>query len=701
MSSQSGQLKRILVIDDEKITRITLAKVLKKSGYDIVEADNGEAGIELCRQEKPDLVLLDVIMPGIDGYETCRRIRKLYNYEALPVIMLTGLNDVDSVDSAFDAGATDFITKPINWSLLGQRVRYSIQARDLYEEIHRSQARMMQAQAIAKIGYWDMNYDEQEINCSDELNKILNITDPENYKKLEDFIKIIHPDDQTFVKKKMLQAINCKQSSQFEHRIISPDGKQLFVTHKIEAIDDDTHDFSLIGIIQDISEQKRAEALISHQRYFDSLTDLPNKRSFVEKLDELVVQTVQHHTIRGVYFVGIDKFRSTTNTLGHIAGDTLIQLVSGRIKALQGEGYFVSRYSDDVFSLIGPEMKNIDAISEAAANIINLCEDIFDVEGNEIHSITSVGVSVIPVDNDKSDAIIKGAISAMNRARESGGNIYRYYSERMNKLAQEKLVLEKEMRRGLNSDEFIVYYQPQISTRTGKVVGMEGLVRWLHPEKGLTSPLDFISLAEETGLIVELGSKVLYECCRQTKEWQNEGLGDLRVGVNLSPRQFKNNDFAHEISLILSETKLQAKLLDIEITESMAVNNLSKVVKCLGLFKEMGISISMDDFGTGHSSLALLQELPLDILKIDRSFISNIGVGDNGAISSAIIAMSHSMGLRVIAEGVENEEQLQFVKDNNCDEIQGFYYSKPLPADEFREFVIRHNKLVISTDKAV
>lgn len=701
MPSHTEQSNRILVIDDEKITRITLAKVLRKSGYDIIEADNGEAGIELCKQDKPDLVLLDVIMPGIDGYETCRQLRKIYSYEALPIIMLTGLNDVDSVDNAFNAGATDFITKPINWSLLGQRVRYSIHARELYEEIHRNQAKMLQAQSIAKIGYWDMNYDGHEINCSDELNNILGINEPDNYKKPEDFIKIVHPDDRSFVNKKILLAINFKQSSMFEHRILMPNGKQIFVTHKIEAIDDDTHDFSLIGIIQDITDQKEAEAIISHQRHFDSLTDLPNKSSFVEKLDEVFSQTENNNIIRGVYFVGIDKFRSTTNTLGHVAGDTLIQLVSDRVKILQNDGYFVSRYSDDVFSLIGPEATHIDETSEAAAKIISQCQHVFNIEGNEIHSLTSVGVSVIPLDNDKPGAVIKGAISAMNRAREAGGNVYHYYSEDMNKLAQEKLVLEKDMRNGLNRDEFIVYYQPQICVQSGKVIGMEALVRWQHPERGLVSPLTFITIAEESGLIIDLGSKVLHESCRQSKQWYDEGLGNLRVGINLSPRQFINHDLADEIYRILEDTKLPPVFLDMEITESMAVNNLDMVVDCLTLFKKMGITVSMDDFGTGYSSLSMLQKLPLDILKIDRSFIRNIGNGDNGAIANAIIAMSHSMGLRVIAEGVENEEQLQFVKENNCDEVQGFYYSKPLPADEFRDFVIRHNQLVISTDKAV
>lgn len=695
----SNKTARILVIDDEKITRITLAKVLKKSGYEIIEASNGEQGIGLCLTESPDLVLLDVIMPGIDGYETCRKIRESFDHEKLPIIMLTGLNDIDSVDNAFNAGATDFITKPVNWSLLSQRVRYSIRARELYNEIRKGQARISQAQLIARMGYWDMVAGTDTVYCSDELLNVLEINHREKNSRTSDFLNIVHPDDKNDVFIHVQDAVNDQRSSQFEHRIIRGDGEIIHVLHKIEVMHDATNGGTIIGIVQDITEHKDAEALISFQRNYDSLTGLPNKSSFVTELENIVSQPVMVNTINGIFFVGVDKLTSLTNTLGHVAGDTLIQMIAERIETLKDDGYFVTRYSDDVFSVISPEMHRIEEISEIAKKIMNLCENIYNINDEEIHSRISVGVSIFPVDNDDVDTLIKGAESAMHRARKAGGNEYRYYSEKINRQAQERLRLEKDMRNGLNNDEFIVYYQPQVDLKSGNIVGMEALARWQHPEKGLVSPFDFIPVAEETGLIIKLGSIILHQACKQAKEWQDEGLGNLRVGVNLSPRQFISHDLVAEVNKVLADTHLPPESLDLEITESMAVNNLEVVVNSLTAFKKVGITVSMDDFGTGYSALSMLQKLPLDILKIDRSFIMNIGNGDNGAIAGAIIAMSHSLGLSVIAEGVETEDQLDFVRGYACNEIQGFYYSPPLPADKFREYVIKHNQIAL--EKAI
>jgi diguanylate cyclase (GGDEF)-like protein len=505
---------------------------------------------------------------------------------------------------------------------------------------------------------------------------------------------MVHQDDKNDVFMHVQAAIRERKSSKFEHKIIRGDGEVIQVLHKIEVMHDASNGGSIIGIVQDITEHKEAEALISFQRNYDSLTGLHNKTSFVEKLEIILNQSGNISSITGIFFVGVDKLTSLTNTLGHVAGDTLIQMIAERIEVLKNDGYFIARYSDDVFSVISPEITHIDEISEMANNIIGLCENIYNINGEEIHSRISVGVSIFPIDNEDVDTLIKGAESAMHRARDAGGNQYQYYSEKLNRQSQERLRLEKDMRKGLGANEFIVYYQPQIDISSGAIIGMEALVRWQHPDKGLVPPFDFIPVAEETGLITRLGSSVLYQACSQTKQWLDEGLGNLRVGVNLSPRQFINHDLVAEVREILATTQLPPYLLDLEITESMAVNNLNEVVNSLVAFKEMGMTASMDDFGTGYSALSMLQKLPLDILKIDRSFIMNIGSGDSGAIAAAIIAMSHSLGLSVIAEGVETVEQLDFIRKHGCQEVQGFYYCPPLPADKFRDYVIKHNQIV-------
>ncbi len=693
----SAEQKKILVVDDDLITRKTLVKILKKSGYEILEADNGSVAITIFNEHKPDLVLMDVIMPVMDGYEACAKLREVIDYQSLPILMLTGLSDVDSVDKAFDAGATDFITKPINWSLLEQRVRYALRATEMHKSLQKNQAMLGQAQRIARLGYWEMKVGSDDIICSIELLELLKLDDSYNHQNIEEFFELIHPDDLDNFKQVFEQAINEALPYQIEHRLIRHDGAEMYVQQQTEIIcDKNGKASSIIGTLQDISELKSAEELVNHQRYYDSLTDLPNRKQFIEHCKKFIELPEHNNELIATCLIGVDKLKNINETLGHDIADEVIMAYTKRLRTVSTGDIYMSRYHDDTFAFFVSGLEDFSKVNDLVQQITSLNDEPIWINDNELHIHTSLGLSIYPIDNDDIDTILKGAENALNRARESGGNQSVFYSEQMNQEAHARLEMEQDMRKGLERGEFIAYYQPQVDTKTGMVCGMEALARWQHPEKGLISPFFFIPVAEDTGLIKQLGTIVLRDACKQTKSWHDAGLGDLRVGVNLSAVQISDYLFYDEVIEILDESKLSPSLLDLEITESMAVHDIENVITILQRFQKKGITISMDDFGTGYSALSYLRKLPLDIIKIDRSFIKDIGEGDDGSIAKAIMAMSHSLGMNVIAEGVETEEQLEFILNNDCEEIQGFYYSQPLPADEFEAFVLQYNKKAVA-----
>ena len=683
----------ILVVDDDRITRQTLAQVLKKSSYHVVEAGDGREALRLMPELRPDLILLDVIMPELDGFETCRELRKRGDARLLPVLMLTGLDDVDSVDQAFQAGATDFITKPINWSLLGQRVRYALRDRGLYKQLQAQQKRLSQAQRIARLGYWDLFPDTRELYLSDELLRILELGDKHRH-PLDHMLAIVHKDDREKVREIIERALRDKQAYDVEHRVVVASGQQLAVQNHGEAqFEPDGVGWRLIGTLQDITERKEAEALIERQAYFDSLTDLPNRHWFSERLGKLMDEEREDHLV-GVLFLGLDRFKVINETMGHSAGDRLLREFTKRIEPITHEGDMLARFTGDVFAVIVPNATTVDEINVVARRLLHLTSRPFNIDEQELFLTASIGVSIYPLEARDRESIISAAEAAMSSAKKNGGNQYQYYSHEMNQQAMERMALERDMRKGLEAGQFIVYYQPQVDSHSKRIIGMEALVRWQHPTRGLIPPLKFIPIAEETGLIIELGHQVLLQACKQVQLWHEQGLGDLRVGVNLSARQLIRHDFVNEVQNILLHTRLDARLLDLEITESMAVQNLDATISILEKLKSLGVSASMDDFGTGYSALSYLQKLPIDILKIDRSFVKDINEqGDNGQLAKAIIAMAHSLGLSVIGEGVETKAQLDFLVQHGCNEIQGYFFSPPVSGEEFEALVRERNSV--------
>ena len=562
----------VLVVDDDPMIRVLVTEALQQIGFAVEEAENGRAALKFLERCHPDVILLDVLMPEMDGFQTCQALRALPQGRHVPVLMMTGLDDIASIDHAFEAGATDFITKPLNYTILGHRVRYLRRTMQAFESVRKS---------------------KREIH---------------------------------------------------------------------------------------------------HLAFYDALTNLPNRRLFADRLQQAVESARRNDHLMGILFIDIDNFKRINDSFGHSIGDRLLRTVAGQLLACLrrsdavgrefNEDYFsVARLGGDEFTVLLTSLEKAEDAARVAKRIIDAVSVPFILGDEEIVVTPSIGISVFPYDGDSVEELVKNADTAMFHAKETGKNNYQFYTNSMSATAFERLSMENALRKGLGNNEFEMYYQPKIALLNNRATGLEALVRWHHPDMGLVLPSEFIPLAEETGLIVPLGEWVLKTVCTQIKNWHSAGLDVMRVAVNLSACQFRQTMLSQQVRRILHETGIAPEWLELELTESVIMDDIQTSSTVLRQLKAMGVHISMDDFGTGYSSLSLLKRLPLDALKIDQSFVHDITTdADDAAIVDAVISLAHSLRMRVIAEGVETGEQLDFLRSRGCDEVQGYLYSRPLQA---------------------
>lgn len=552
----------VLVVDDDQSIRLVLRHFLESNGFRVEEAADGDQALCACQAQSPDIVLLDVLMPGMDGFVTCDRLRRLPGGEKRPVMMVTSLDDEQAMESAFEAGASDFITKPIQWPVLRQRIRHLLS---------------------------------------------------ENY----------------------------------------------------------------------------AQERIQHLAFYDAITGLPNRLLFNDRLQIQLSAAHRSGKLLVVMFLGLDRFKSINDSLGHVAGDQLLHMVGDRLVGVLRSIDTIARVGGDEFSLLLPQIDHLDGVVRVSERIMTAMAFPFNLTGQEIYLSACIGISVYPNDGKDAMTLAKNADTALHRAKEGGRNRYQFYLPEMNARVFEQLAMEGRLRRALKRGEFLLYYQPQVALYGWKVVGMEALIRWKSPEHGLLPPSRFIPLAEETGLILPMGEWVLRTACAQNRAWQDAGLPPLRVSVNVSALQFRQKNLASIIAKILEETRLDARYLELELSESSIMENAEKTIQTLWHFKEMGLEISIDDFGTGYSSLSYLKRFPIDKLKIDQSFVRELSPDpentnpNDAAIAKAIISIGHSLNLKVIAEGVETKEQLTYLRAQGCDEVQGYFFSRPVPVEDF------------------
>jgi len=551
----------VVLADDDPSIRLMIRHVLESEEFDIVEAADGIEAIKAVEKHHPALVLLDAVMPGIDGFTTCKQIKDK-GHTDVPVMMITGLDDDASVERAYDVGAIDFITKPIKWAVLKHRVK---------------------------------------------------------------------------------------------------------------------------SVVATVVAERKVELLA----YRDTLTSLPNRLLFADRLEHSVDRSARHRESLALLLVDMDDFKLVNDSFGHDAGDKLIKAVGELLSRSLRRADTVARLGGDEFAVIVEGIDGVDDAISIADNLSTILEHNVRLDDQDTFTGASIGIALFPEDGEDARTLLKNADTALFRAKENGRHCFQFYKPEMSVTAMERLELENSMRKALDEDQFVVYYQPTIDIHKNEIVGVEALLRWEHPDKGIIKPIDFVPLAEDCGLIVPIGERLIRIAAKQLKAWKDEGIEKQNVSINIAPRQFRDMDILALFKEVIHENELEYSNFTIEITEGALIDNVGEVETVLNTLSGMGVTIALDDFGTGFASLAYLKDFPVDIVKIDRLFIAGIPDSrEDSAIVEAIAGLTRGLRLRLLAEGIENERQLQMLKGLGCQLAQGYYWSKALPADQYEQFYL-------------
>ena len=528
------------------------------------------------------------------------------------------------------------------------------------------------------------------LNADDSFLKLLGYTSENLPRSIHDLTPPEHHrlDEEAFEK---LMAFGA--CAPFEKDFLKHDGSQVPVLFGAAL-----HEEEIACFVVDLSQNKQTQEKLNHLAYHDALTDLPNQVLFKDRLKQAIALSRRNDQMQAVLLLNVDRFKTINDSLGYTAGDRLLQSVAQRLTSCVRESDTVARFGGDEFAILLTQIPRAQDAANAARAIKQSLDQAFIFEDQEIFVSSSIGISIYPNDGRDTAGLLKTAGVALDRAKVQGGNNYQFYTAGGTTRALKQLVLESNLRSGLDKSEFIVHYQPQVDVRDFQLVGMEALVRWQHPSLGLLYPSEFVSLAEDSGLIIALGDWILRTACAQNKMWQDKGLMPMRLSVNFSARQFQQPTFITDVAQILKDTNLDPRWLELELTESSIMKDPEEAIEKLHELKLMGIKVAVDDFGTGYSSLNYLKRFPIDTLKIDKTFVSDVCKDPHDtAIVRAIINLGHALDLTVIAEGVETKEQLQYLSALECDAVQGFLFSKALSAAAFEELLVEQRRTQISS----
>lgn len=690
----TSRTSRVLIVDDNEMNRDMLARRLARKGYEISVASTAHELVERVKDDAADLVLLDIEMPEISGLDALRILRKVYSATELPIIMVTAKNQSEDIICALELGANDYLTKPIDFPVAVARIGTQLSHKYAQQALQESEARYALAARGSNDGLWDWNLTSNVVHFSPRWKAMLGYQENEIGDKPEEWFDRVHDADRARVKDE-ISAHQRGLTAHFEseHRMLHKDGSFRWMLSRGLAIHDQSGKaLRMAGSQTDITEGKVS----------DPLTGLPNRLLFIDRLTRLIKQSKRRkdHSF-AVLFMDLDAFKMINDSLGHLIGDQLLVGVAARLEkslratdtlARLGESFTVARLGGDEFTVLLDDIKEPDDAKNAAERLMKALAAPFVLGGKEVFTSVSIGIALSNSVYEQPEEILRDADTAMYRAKSLGKARYEVFDADMRASVMARLQLETDLRRALEREEFCNFYQPIVDLRSGEIVGFEALLRWQHPTRGLLSPNEFIPVAEDTGLIRELGWWNLREACKQISEWRgiSSAYRDLTISVNLSAKQFLQPHLVGDIKALLHEIGLPAEALKLEITESTVMGDPTCAIEMLQHIKSLGIRLAIDDFGTGYSSLSYLHRFPLDTLKIDRSFISTMdSEGDGMEIARTILPMANNLRLDVVAEGVETLEQVELLKKLECKYGQGYYFSQPLSADKTAALLAR------------
>lgn len=695
MTDATTKKASILVVDDDPTLRLLTRAALEQVGFDVIEAENGRVAVDVAMTAFPDMIMLDVEMPVLDGFSACAEIRKHKAFADTPVVMLTGRDDDESIQQAYDCGATDFISKPINWSLLGQRVRYIVRASRVSRGLRESESKNQAFVRAIPDSMLVVDADGRLLTHHRGASGSQMIDD-----RMQEGVCIYDVLPQSLSdlwRQQILKVLASKGVELSEHRAMKNRNSQYYESRVVPYTDD-----SVLIMLRDVTEQKQAAAKVRKLAFYDTLTGLPNRQSFLIQLAEAIREAENTERLVGVVYIDLDNFKLINDSLGHSVGDTLLKDIANRLSAsVRRDDYIagndkactlqLARLGGDEFTLLLRGLETIDQAEAVSERLVNVLKQPLECNGHRFVVTPSVGIAVYPEDGADLESLMKNADTALHHAKASGRDQVTRFSGTMSVRSLERLDIEDSLRRAIQNDDLELHFQPKLSLTDQRVTSVEALIRWTHPDRGPMLPDKFIPIAEDSGMIIELGDWVLQRACRQLEEWQSSPLHDVRIAINLSAKQFHIRDLAAQIINAIRARSLPQGLLDLELTEGALMSDLESTAYSLAELKEAGLSIAVDDFGTGYSSLSYLTRFPIDALKIDRSFVFGVdGSEESHSICKAIVALAHGLNMRVIAEGVETNEQLQLLRMMNCDEIQGYHFAKPMPASSVFEFIQKH-----------
>ncbi|MCM2357037.1 MAG: EAL domain-containing protein [Geobacteraceae bacterium] len=681
-SVSSCEEPMILIVDDDRFMREAFQEVLREAGFITAMAADGASAVSSFTALQPDLVLLDLNLPVMDGFEACRQIRATVAGKYTPVLMVTGMDETDLIHRAFDAGATDFIAKPVNPELLVYRVRHLLRAGRNMKDLAESEDRLrMLKEAVdcLPIGITLSDVDGRIVYSNPAEAEIHGYRVEELFGRearlfaRHDRRKPFPPEQLDNIGVWKRESVNIRKS-----------GEEFPV--QLTSIAVRNADGGCIGIVtacEDITGRKEAEKRIYHLAYNDPLTGLPNRGLLLNRLQQAVALASREERKVCLLFLDLDNFKDFNDTQGHDFGDKLLREVAGRLAAGMRESDTLARLGGDEFVVVLTSVTGQECAAAAAQRILSAFSRPFVIDGRQIYSSASIGIALYPDDGLDTESLFKCADTAMYHAKNEGRSHYRFFSAEMNQSIMRRMALENSLRQGLERHEFFLHYQPLWDLKTAAMVGVEVLLRWQSADFGLILPSEFIALTEDTGLIYGMGEWVLRAACIQAGNWAAAGRRGVKMAVNISGKQLTQPDFPAMVARVVRETGIEPGALELEFTESVIMEQPDKISDTLRALKKMGIRLSIDDFGTGYSSLNCLKHFPIDRIKIDRSFVAGLcRDNDDAAIVRAVICMAHSLNMKVLAEGIENSDQLHFLTELGCDEAQGFYLAMPMAAED-------------------